>query len=216
MKLDKYDKVKGLIRTGDLIAFSGKGWQSGLIKNATSSKYSHVGAAVWITPSLTMEPRLFIAESTTLNTAPDVMGEYRKGVQIVAMAQRLEGYDGEAWWFPLKNPLTEDEKIAFLDWIWKAYSSKTKYDTAQAIAAGLDPEQAKGWLKWILAPLGKLTSNREDLKRLFCSEMYAKSMQVVNRVPPSINPSEMTPEDVVDFPIYLVPPVSLCEEVCEN
>src|SRR5687767_8237024 len=97
MKLELYNNYRDYIKTGDIIAFSGGGGFSDAIKQFTFSPYSHVGMAIWIEP-IPNEKRLFIMESTTLNDVPDVNGEYRKGVQMVGMAQRLDGYVGEAWW----------------------------------------------------------------------------------------------------------------------
>src|SRR5687768_3505128 len=118
MKIDTYNNLREQIRTGDAIFFAGKGRTSNLIKDVTASKYSHVGMAVWLQPVVMEEPRLFIIESTTLNTQPDVTGEYRRGVQMVPLAQRLEGYDGMAWWLPLREPLNDEEKAEVLEWCW--------------------------------------------------------------------------------------------------
>src|SRR5688500_18814624 len=116
MKLERYEKLRSSIRTGDCILFSGKGRESNLIKRVTISKFSHVGMALWLTPVSTDEPRLFLIESTTLNTVPDISGSYRRGVQMIPLAQRLEGYEGEAWWLPLKQPLNTEEKINLISW----------------------------------------------------------------------------------------------------
>ncbi len=215
MQLDRYYQIRDKIRTGDALFFSGKGRESSIIKRLTKSKFSHVGMALWLTPKVTDEPRLFIMESTTLNNIPDVTGEYRRGVQMVPLAQRLEGYDGEAWWLPLKDPITEDEKPILLDWCWKQETSKVPYDTAQLLAAAVDPEKwpfpfrwAKHFMPW--------ANNRNNLKAVFCSEFYTATLQVMNRVDQSLIPAEQVPEDVYAFNCFMRPPTSLCrEEQCE-
>lgn len=192
-KLDKYNEIRSQIKTGDIFFFrSAKVGFSDIIKYTTKSSYSHVGIALWMTLPYTKEERLFIIESTTLNNVKDISGEYRRGVQIVHMSQRLDGYNGKAWWFQLKNPLTFDEKVKMTEWLFQKYSSKTEYDMSQAIGAGLD---FKGWFRWLFR-------NKPDLRTLFCSELAVKALQIANRVSCDINPSEQTPEDVSEFDIY--------------
>lgn len=188
-KLDQYNDIRSLIKTGDIFFFGGKGGFSDIIKNVTKSPYSHVGMAIWMTLPYTKDERLFIIESTTLNNVKDISGEFRRGVQIINMSQRLDGYEGDAWWAPLNNPLTLDEKVKMTAWLFQKYSSKTDYDFGQAIESGLD---FKGWFKsWFRA--------KPNYKRLFCSELVTKALQIANRVDCSINPSEQTPEDVAEF-----------------
>jgi hypothetical protein len=211
MNLDKYNQIRDSVRTGDVFAFSGKGNTSNLIKHFTFSKYSHVGMALWITPMHSLVNRLFIIESTTLNNVPDLDGEFRRGVQMVPLAQRLEGYDGQCWWVPIKVPiLDDDEKAKLTSWLFQKYSSHIDYDTAQAIAAGIDPEKWIPGTRWIGKLFGRWTNAHEDLRKMFCSELVTKALQEINRVPADINPSEQTPADVLQFPC-LDTPVQICD-----
>lgn len=206
MDLTTYNKIRDEIRTGDVLAFGGKGRTSNIIKNITNSPYSHVGVALWITPMHTEINRLFIIESTTLNNLPDVTGEYRRGVQMVPLAQRLAGYDGEAWWVPIKEPILETgEKERLTTWLFQKHSSNIEYDTAQAIAAGIDPERWIKGTRWIGKLFGRWTNSKEDLRKMFCSELVTKALQEVGRVDSRINPSEQTPADVVMFPCFSEP-----------
>jgi hypothetical protein len=201
MNLDKYNQIRDTVRTGDVFAFSGKGNTSNLIKNFTHSKYSHVGMALWITPLHSLVNRLFIIESTTLNTLPDIDGSYRRGVQIIPMAQRLEGYVGQCWWLPIKQPLLDDdEKTKLTSWLFQREASHVDYDTTQAIKAAIDPEKWPRPFRWLHGLLSRWTDNKEDLKKMFCSELVTKALQVINRVPPEVISSEMLPSDVVLFP----------------
>ena len=166
MKLDIYNTIRESVRTGDVFAFSGKGRTSNVIKRVTNSQYSHVGMALWITPMHSQLSRLFIIESTTLNDIPDVSGEYRRGVQMVPLAQRLEGYDGDCWWVPIKVPiLDDDEKTRLTTWLFQKHSSHVEYDTAQAIAAGIDPETWIKGTRWIGKLFGRWTNSDCDLKK---------------------------------------------------
>lgn len=200
MDLTKYNEIREEIRTGDVFAFSGKGNTSNIIKHITSSEYSHVGMALWITPMHSEINRLFIVESTTLNNVPDVDGTYRRGVQMVPMAQRLEGYIGKCWWVPIKVPiLNDEEKTKLTTWLFQKHSSRIEYDTAQAIAAGIDPETWPKGTRWIGNLFGRWTNTKEDMNKMFCSELVTKALQEINRVSSDINPSEQTPADVIKF-----------------
>jgi len=208
-KLSTYNSVRSLISFGDQIVFSGKGRTSNLIKRFTNSVYSHVGVAVWVTPLLTAEPRLFILESATLNTTPDINNEYRRAIQLVTLSQRLEGYDGCAWWLPLKQPLSLEEKEHMLEWSLKTNSSRADYDTTQAILAGIDVDKWPKPLNWLFSPIGRLFTTKKDLKRLFCSELATAFWQECNRVPPHIIASEQVPEDTIKFDAFIQPPVRI-------
>lgn len=199
MNLTKYNQVCDKIGTGDVLAFSGKGRLSEVIKNFTKSRISHVGMALWMSNEYELKPQLFVVESTTLNNVPDITGEYRKGVQIVSMPQRLEGHDGDVWWLPLSNPLTFEERIKLAEWLFQNHTAKTKYDTAQAVAAGIDH---RGWTRLWKKIFGP---SKEDLKRLFCSELVCKALKIVQRVPCDLNCSLEVPEDVMRYDCFLEP-----------
>lgn len=147
----------------------------------------------------TLDERLFIIESTTLNTVLDVSGEYRRGVQMINMSQRLDGYEGDAWWFPLKNPLNQDEKIKMVEWLFQKYASKIDYDEIGAAEAGIDLEDS--WWRFLgLSWLFK--KKKESLNSLFCSELCTKALKIAGRIDESINSSEITPADLSKFDIF--------------
>jgi hypothetical protein len=175
MKLDIYEKIRPYIKTGDCLAFSGGGFSSDLIKHATLSEISHVGIAMYMEP-LPGERRLFCAESTTLNNVPDYQGEYRRGMQITPLSQRLEGYIGKAWLVPLVHPLCGEKCENLVRFLVGCSSSRLPYDTAQAIASGIDPEKWPHGLQWLAKLLTPYLTNKEDLKKVFCSELVTKSL----------------------------------------
>ena len=110
-----YEIVKDLIRPGDVIAFSGKGLISTLIRWKTRSIVTHVGC---------MLTKTALIESTTLKR--------KKGVSIIPLQARVESYKGCLWWFPLLPEVRER-----MD--WGAYGEfltshdGADYDTLQAI-----------------------------------------------------------------------------------
>src|SRR5688572_22565021 len=113
----------------DLFMWAGKGGFSDIIKNVTKSPFSHSSVGFWMQPIIGAPPRFFNAESTTLNDMPDSFtGEFRKGVQIVIMEGRLEGYNGDVWWYPIKEAFTEEEEVAMMQWCLSRHAERTPYD----------------------------------------------------------------------------------------
>lgn len=211
-RLEKYNALRDFMSTGDLLLFSGKGGISDLIKEVTTSLYSHCGIALWgFQPGDPVpEKRLFIAESTMINPVPDSMdGCYRKGVQMILLSQKLEGYNGQAWWLRLKQPLTDQEKLFASDFLFKRWTSKTPYDKKQAMQAGLDYHKIPKLFRWMFRPFKSIIENKEDMRALFCSELAAKTLKEAGRLPEDFNASECTPEDLSRLSIFEYPPIPL-------
>jgi len=111
--LSKYIAARDSIRTGDLLAFSGKGFTSRLIRFVTGSIYSHVGLAI-VGDDSYMGKMVYIAEVTSLNTLPDILtGKRRKGLQIQFLSQRLFRYKGGATLFQLKKTIIRRRRTGF-------------------------------------------------------------------------------------------------------
>lgn len=179
-----YKDVRKLMKTGDLIAFSGKSKVSNIIKGATGSDISHVGMV--FESDRTGEYRVEIIESTSLVTLPDNRtGELIKGVQMQMLSQRMDMYEGQVYWQPLKTKLSDARQARMLSWLYCAWAAKIKYDTKGAIRAGID-----------LLGLEK----EPDFSTLFCSEMVAEAYRLAGLLPESYNASEATPADVVKYP----------------
>lgn len=177
-----YEQLRQYIKTGDVIGFSGKGDVSNIIKRFTGCDISHVGIVY-----RTTEDRVIIMESTSLNDLPDCeTGERIKGVQQQYLSDRLDSYNGQAYWYALDSD--QDDFRAMNAWLEEVHDNRTEYDTLQAIGAGLD----------FFVP-----DNRECLKKLFCSELVSHALQLAGVIPDEINPSEETPKDVIDYPCFL-------------
>ncbi|MCP5517608.1 MAG: hypothetical protein H7A45_10170 [Verrucomicrobiales bacterium] len=188
-KSAQYQTVRNDMKPGDIIAFSGKGQFSEIIKWATSSTVSHVG--IILQSKLLVEddpqPGYFnqIIESTSLNGF--------SGVSISRLSDRLATYDGEIWWLPLSDAARAQLNAkAFYDFL--LHQEHKPYDTPQAVKSALDALDS--------VPLvGRATHNREDFSRFFCSELAAAGLEkggVINR----LNASEVTPVDLCMFAIY--------------
>jgi hypothetical protein len=186
--------MKHNIKIGDVIAFSGKGWLSRLIKFKTRSKISHVG----IVSDIEMGGPI-IMESTTLSDLPDhYTGEHRKGVQAHSLVEYIESYNGDIYLVSLKKHLTEKQVNSMQTWLLKKHEEKTLYDTKQAVGSVLDR----------LERYFKRLANKPDFKELFCSELVAKALKIVKRW--DGNPSEQHPQDVIEFKCFerLIVPIS--------
>ena len=186
----QYKTIRPTLKTGDVIAFSGKGRASNLIKWKTNSDYSHVGM-VLDTVMGGLGKTVMLVESTSLVNIPDAeTKELWKGVQIHILSNRLDNYDGKAWVLPLKNPISDTKQIEMQRWLRKKHQEKTPYDTVQALGAGMD----------LFDNLG--LENDVDFNSLFCSELVTKALQIADVVDCNINPSEMTPADVGRFSCF--------------
>jgi len=176
----EYEAIRASIRPGDMIAFSGKGTFSEIIKSVTRSGVSHV-AAVLKTEQHDI-PRVQVIESTSLNGFV--------GVSISYLSQRIHNYDGEMWWFRLSDGMREcfNEK-AYYEWLLKQHNKE--YDLGNAIKAGLD----------VLGDFGGLTYAKEDFSKLFCSELMAGAY-VRGEVITHLNASEVIPKDLTRFNLW--------------
>jgi hypothetical protein len=177
------------MRPGDVIAFSGKGNMSEIIKWATRSGVSHVGVIMQSKLLLADEPQkgFFnqIIESTSLNGF--------SGVSISRLSDRLATYDGEIWWLPLSDKTRKSmNPQAFYDFL--LHQEHKPYDMPQAVKSGLDRLDDT-------AVLGRLTHNVEDFAKFFCSELVAAALEASKAVP-RLNASEVTPIDLCMFSIY--------------
>lgn len=175
-----YSSVRSQMRPGDVIAFSGKGEFSEIIKWATRSQVSHVGVILQSKLLIDGDPQLGffnqVIESATINGF--------SGVTISRLSDRIDTYDGDIWWLPLseksRNKLNFKKFYDFL-----LHQNRKEYDIPQAMKSALDALDR-------VPLLGKATYNVEDLSRFFCSELVAAGLEA-GGVVGSINASEVTP-----------------------
>ena len=188
-----YEQIRNKLKIGDVVAFSGKGRVSKIIKWKTNSKVSHVGM-VYKMDSLGI-PRIQLIESTTLGNLPDIKeGKARKGVQLQFLSQRLDTYDGEAWIYPLKDEIKSVWLTNMLVWLTDVHTKKIDYDSFQAIGAGLD-----------LFDMIPGIEMEPDFSSLFCSELVSKALKIAGVICDEINTSEQTPADICDYSCFEKP-----------
>jgi len=173
----KYEEARSQMKQGDLIAFSGTGVFSSLIKLATQSQISHVGVILQTKVLECDELINQIIESTSL-------GDGFAGVQINRMSQRVEQYKGGIYWYPLNGEArVKFDAKKFYAFLLK--QNRKPYDTIQAAFSALD-----------LVP-----ESPEDFSKMFCSELVTAGYEA-SEMMYNINASEQTPEDVCSFGLY--------------
>ena len=188
--MKKYHEIRSKVKVGDVFAFDGKDTLADLIKLRSGSPYSHVAICIGFHQIIPGEPpSLLMCESTmSVRKKDDISGEVIKGVQIHKISSRLALTTSKVWWVPLKQTLTRVQKVLLMRWLFKKHSSKTPYDSVQAIGCVID------W--WDVLGM----ENEPDFDKLFCSELVARAYQIA-RIIQFCNASEMSPGDIVDLPI---------------
>lgn len=178
------------MKFGDVVAFSGKGAVSNIIKWKTGSDISHVGM-VLESEFIVGEKRIVLIESTSLVNIPDLRTrELIKGVQQQHLSQRLDSYEGQAYYYELKTVVDDFRKNTMYNWLMSKHASRTPYDSVQALGSAIDLLDNMGF------------ENKPDFSSLFCSEMVTKVLQLGDFLPSAINPSEQTPADVIAYDCF--------------
>lgn len=194
--LASYEEYRSQMQTGDVIAFSGNVGFSNVIKWATKSPYSHVGIVVKAALGSGLGDSILIIESTLETNVLDAQKKQAiKGIQMHWLSKRIELYNGSVYWLGLKNPLDPEKQAKMEAWLRETHNKKVRYDYLQIYNAAID------WFD----ELG--LSNQPEFSTLFCSELVAKALQIAGAIDPSLNASEKTPGDVVNFPCFKDPVV---------
>ncbi|QDU32582.1 hypothetical protein KS4_06160 [Poriferisphaera corsica] len=173
-----YSVIRDVLRTGDLVLFSGKGGMSAGIKWGTMSQWSHVGMVV----RLDGFDFVGLWESTTLSDVADVeSGEKRKGVQLVALRERLNRYQGEVAIRRLEGIEIGEKELAGL-MAFKGEMNGRGYESNlfELVRSAYD------------GPMGR---NEEDLSSVFCSELVAEAYQRMGLLGEEKASNEYTPAD---------------------
>lgn len=191
LKRITYAEARPKMKPGDVIAFSGKGHFSEIIKMATFSEVSHVGVILKTKVADHAGERYFnqIIESTSLHGF--------NGVQVSRFSDRLSDYNGEIWWLPLRVDLRKDAKKHddFYEFLFNQAKAEKPYDMPQAVKSALDLGDD---LPFGLQGPGY---NKEDFSRFFCSELVAAGLERA-KVVKTVNASEVTPIDLCRWKIY--------------
>lgn len=173
-----YSEIRDKLKTGDIVLFSGKGGLSAGIKWFTFSRWSHVGMVV------RSELGVMLWESTTLTNVKDAeSGKERKGVQLVALSERIKKYQGEIAVRQL-NKNVDDSALKEL--------GKLREEVRGRPYEKNELELLKSAYDLVLG------HNDENLSSLFCSELVAEAYQrmgLLENPPKGKDSNEYTPKD---------------------
>jgi hypothetical protein len=187
MRIATYKEVRPLMLPGDIMGFGGYGSGSMVIKKVTKSDVSHLGMVfnTSVVNGAECSDKIIVelSEANQRYTDP-VTGNTFVGVHRSRLSARIEGYDGDVWWFPLSDEVRERFNAqAFTNYILSAEKAKIPYDLTQAISS---------WSGM----------NEEDLTELFCSEYTSAAHEMAGVFPNGINCSRTTPIDHLKYRIF--------------
>jgi hypothetical protein len=184
-----YKEAQQSMQAGDVIAFGGSSHFSGIIKMAIRAEVSHIG--------IVLNTR--VHEEDSGKTTHDIIdATSRQGVAITPVKKRIDEYDGDIWWLPLRRSIREQvfDQQAFYDFL--ADQQGKKYDRRQAAGSAID------MFDHVHLPFGFRGPgyNQEDYGEFFCSELVAAGLKAGKVIPADLNASEVTPIDVCRWNIY--------------
>ena len=148
-----------MIKTGDIISFSGFGCKSVLVNLVTLGIPFWWASHIGIIGEHKGEQLLF--ESTTLSNLPCVIaGEPCKGVQAVRLADRVKMYHGRVYHYPIYRSLFGFEANRLNEFLL------SKIGVPYDLHGGM--RSATHGLSWLESRF-----KGEDLNYIFCSELVA-------------------------------------------
>jgi hypothetical protein len=186
-KQANYDTVKRAMKPGDVIAFAGIDGISSWIKSVTKGPISHVGVI--------LRPATDGASEDDFPQIIEARGELdeRFGVKERGLGKYMDSFVGNIWWLPLKEPIRARLDVER----FRTFLLEKKglpFDIGQAIGSASDELDQ-------IPVIGDFTRNREDFSAFFCSELVTAGLEAGGLIR-SINCSEVTPLDLVQFAIY--------------
>jgi hypothetical protein len=170
-----------LIKTGDIIGFSGRNLHSDVINITTGGVprwgISHVGIIG------NSQGKHFLFESVENMQRCAILGEEFRGVQARRMSDVLANYDGRVWHYPIYRRLYKHE-IDRLSFFLLGSLGKL-YDTGGAIRSG-----------GLLYGLYNAAVYGESLSELFCSELCSAAESRIG-IFPTTNASRWNPNKLI-------------------
>ena len=154
-----YQRIKGELKTGDIVLFSGKSGFSRTIKYFTTSVWTHVGMVLEV-PG---HEGPLVWESLRIGEIEDVVDQRLKsGVQLLSLCERVvRSYDAIAV-RQLSHPVDSAMLDAALRFRLEVRDRPYEQNVFEVVRAAWD---------------GPFGLNTEDLSSLFCSELVAASYQ---------------------------------------
>jgi hypothetical protein len=194
-----YADIRGTLDTGDIVLFSGKGGISDCIKLFSGSKWSHIGIVV---KHVELD-FIMLWESTTLcNVADAEDGTQKQGVQIVALSDRLNSYDGDVSVRKFLGQRTPAMLAALKQ--FRDESKNKAYEQSKL-------ELIHSLLDWAICE-----ENNEDFSSFFCSELVAEALERMGIMNGKLPANEFIPRDFKNgnrFEHYLNPGMTYSPEI---
>lgn len=163
MKTAYYEQIKDRMKTGDLLQWRSNSLVGGLIRWRTGSIFNHSSLVLRLQEYEGAEHRRYTTEAL------------EHGTVLNFLSRRLEKYDGEVWWCPLKD-----------EW-----ESRRQEIGERALSLIGIPYDYKSLIKQII---GKVSA---EATSLFCSEYCYLSYGLTGTAP--------TPADMLDLKIFKSP-----------
>ncbi len=177
-----YQDIRSHIQTGDIIVFGGFYLFSRFIKWVTRSKASHLATIL-----IDAKGRINFFESTI-----HLKDKKKHGVHLTKLSKSLPDYRGNIWIIRLNEEFREQLDTEKLYQYLVLQQGKT-YDFKGLILSGLD----------LLEEVGlKLTWIKRNDRKHFCSELVMEGYLAGNGFKENINPSEVTPADIIQLQMY--------------
>lgn len=178
----EYQDIRAHIQTGDIIVFGGFYLFSRIIKWITRSNASHVATIL-----MDSEGQLRFFESTI-----NLLNKNKHGVHLSRISECLPKYRGNIWIIKL-HPTFREELDTEKMYEYLIQQQGKAYDFKGLIFSGLD----------ILEKFGlKLTWIKRNDRKHFCSELVMEGYLAGNGFKENINPSEVTPIDIIRLQMY--------------
>ncbi len=183
---NKYDEIRGDLDTGDIVLFSRHNCLMGLWKKLTNGYWTHVGIAI---RSLDTD-QVHLWESTPLKNLCDVHSNIAQdGVQVVLLSLRVQTYGGDVAIRKLRfnndeNGTTRKEVCRQL-FLFRDEVRGTEFD-------GNIYKLLKAFIDFVKPR--KIRNFRENLTKIFCSELVAAAFMEAKLLDKSSPAEEYTPK----------------------
>lgn len=197
----EYKDVRATLKTGDIILFSGGGLESLEVKLGTCSPFSHVGMIVRCEHFTSNGDNLYVWHSPAefLQYTPDVLSNRAKqGPQLNSLKPLIKSAGGVVYVRKLMRLRKKGQSGAP-----SLANSVQLGDPCETGLTGFmrredpkDYEQNTKQLVYSSLDLGPIGRNTEDTSSYFCSELIAKTYQVMGLLNSDEPSNEYTPKDL--------------------
>lgn len=182
------DEACRIVRSGDIVLFSGKSWTSLAVTLFCASQWSHIGI-IYRPPG--EEPLLFESIKTDDDGSPNIdvrTKEHRVGVRLVNFRMLLNSFTGHAIAIrTLMTPLSLDVFTVFDQHMTKSIGKCIR-------EYGYLPYEER-WLNFFLARYDFIRLDCSKFDSLFCSELVALCYQKAGLFSGSRSSLQYLPDD---------------------